>query len=257
MKEYALWKNSESDTTTIECYAPPYKSSDAAVVILPGGAYARHADYEGVGYAQVFNAYGMTAFVLKYRVYPFHFPKPLLDARRAMRFIRAHAEDFGIDKNKILVIGSSAGGHLAALLSTYREDLDGEAFDDVDNESYLPNGQILCYPVISSEDDIGHIGSYQNLLGDNFQQREKFSPDKLVDNDTPKAFIWHTSTDSIVNVINSYHYAEALARHKVNCELHVFPIGEHGCGVGAGVPYVSKWIDLLRQWLILNKFIGS
>ena len=111
MKEYALWKNSGSDATTIECYAPPYKSSDAAVVILPGGAYARHADYEGVGYAQVFNAYGMTAFVLKYRVYPFHFPKPLLDARRAIRFIRAHAADFGIDKNKILVIGSSAGGH--------------------------------------------------------------------------------------------------------------------------------------------------
>lgn len=257
MKEYSLWKNSASNTTKIEYYAPPYKSSKAAVIILPGGAYARHADYEGVGYAQVFNAYGMTAFVLKYRVYPFHFPKPLLDVRRAIRFIRAHADEFDIDKNKILIIGSSAGGHLAALLSTYKENLEGEGIDDIDNESYLPNGQILCYPVISSEEDIGHIGSYQNLLGENIQQKEKFSPDKLVDENTPKAFIWHTSTDSIVNVINSYRYAESLAKCNVNCEMHIFPIGEHGCGVGAGVPYVSKWIELLRQWLILNKFISE
>ena len=256
MKEYKLWENSKRDLTAIECYTPSYKASNAAVVILPGGAYANHADYEGVGYAQVFNAYGMTAFVLNYRVAPFRFPQPLLDARRAVRFIRARAEEFGVDKDKILVIGSSAGGHLAALLSTYIEKLDCEGRDDIDKEDYLPNGQILCYPVISSDENIGHLGSYQNLLGDMFNQKEKFSPDKLVGVTTPKAFIWHTSTDKIVNVINSYRYAEALAKNGVSCEMHIFPVGDHGCGVGASVPYVSKWIELLRQWLLLNKFIG-
>ena len=249
------YKLCESQETLLEYSPSPYKTSNATIVVLPGGAYAGLARHEGEGYAQIFNMFGMDAFVLKYRVAPCRFPDPLLDARRAVRFLRANAENFGIDKNKILVIGSSAGGHLAALLSTCTEKLDGERVDEIDLEEYLPNGQILCYPVISSLENVGHMGSYENLLGENFSEKDKFSPDKLVAKTTPKAFIWHTSSDGLVSVVNSYRYAEVLANHGVLCELHVFPVGGHGCGVCSHVPYTSKWVELLRQWLLLNEFI--
>ncbi len=252
MEKYSIWTDKNVELLRFDS---TNKSTNTCVVILPGGAYGGHAEYEGAGYAHMFNMFGLTAFVLNYRVAPNHFPAPLLDARRAIRFIRAKAEEFAIDKNKILVIGSSAGGHLTALLSTYKDELEGEHVDDIDAQDYMPNGQILCYPVICSDESIGHIGSYQNLLGEAYADRDKFSPELLVDKHTPKAFIWHTSSDVAVSVINSYKYAEALAKAGILCELHVFPVGAHGCGVGARLPYVSKWVELLRQWLLLNSFL--
>lgn len=159
---YLLW---EKEKTQLEYYQAEDKRSDVAVLIFPGGGYVGHTAHEGQGYAEMFNSWGISAFVLNYRVTPDYFPKPLLDARRAIRFIRANAEKFGVDKRKILVIGSSAGGHLAALLSTYTQPIAGESNDFIDRESYMPNAQILCYPVISSDEDFGHIPSYQNLLG--------------------------------------------------------------------------------------------
>ena len=118
MEKYLLWDN---ENIVLDYYPAKNIKTSATVLIFPGGAYAGHADYEGEDYAKKLNTIGMSAFVLKYRVAPNVFPAPLLDARRAMRFIRFHAEKFGVDKGKILVAGSSAGGHLAALLSTYRE----------------------------------------------------------------------------------------------------------------------------------------
>ena len=252
MMKYNIWNDIEVELLSFDS---TNKNSDACVIILPGGAYSGHAEYEGAGYAHMFNMLGVTAFVLKYRVAPNRFPCPLLDARRAVRFIRAHAEEFAIDKNKILVIGSSAGGHLTALLSTYKGALEGEGIDEIDTQEYLPNGQILCYPVICSEETIGHMGSYHALLGEAYHDKEKYSPELLVEKNTPKAFIWHTSSDEMVSVINSYRYAEALSKANVLCEMHIFPVGRHGCGVGASLPYVSKWVELLRQWMILNNFI--
>ena len=252
MIKYNIWNNIEVELLRFDS---TNKSTDACVVILPGGGYGGHAEHEGAGYAHMFNMLGVAAFVLKYRVAPNRFPCQLLDARRAIRFIRAKAEEFAIDKDRILVIGSSAGGHLTALLSTYKGKLVGEEIDEIDCQDYLPNGQILCYPVICSDEKIGHMGSYQALLGEAYNDRDKYNPEFLVDANTPKAFIWHTSSDEMVSVINSYRYAEALANANVLCELHVFPVGPHGCGVGANFPYVSKWIELLRDWLILNGFI--
>ena len=124
------------------------KCSDAAIVIFPGGAYRGLADHEGRGYAEFLNENGITAFVVNYRVAPHKFPLDLLDARRAVRWGRAHAGEYGICKDKIAVMGSSAGGHLTALVSTYRGAIDHEGMDAVDREEYLPNAQILCYPVI-------------------------------------------------------------------------------------------------------------
>lgn len=251
---YDLWEDSTENTTKLTHFIPLKGSADSAVLVLPGGAYSGHADYEGEGYAQMFNTFGMHAFVLQYRVAPFRFPAPLSDARRAIRFIRKNAEKFGIKKDKILVIGSSAGGHLAALLCTYNGEIAANN-DEIDKEDFLPNAQILCYPVISTEQGVMHTGSYQNLLGNDYDKRERFAPDKLVSERTPKAFIWHTAEDGAVSVINSYRYAEALARRKIACELHVFPYGPHGMGVSPQDIHVAQWIELLRRWLRLNKFI--
>ena len=251
---YNIWSD-DTIGVDFQYYPATSKITDAAVIILPGGAYAGHADHEGKGYAEMFNAFGLSAFVLKYRVMPNYFPLPLLDARRAVRYVRYNAEKFGIDKNKILVIGSSAGGHLTALLSTYKEKLPEEGVDEIDEEDCIPNGQILCYPVICSNENIGHMGSYKHLLGDLYTERDKFSPELLVCEDTPRAFIWHTSTDDLVKVSNSYRYAEALANVGVLCEVHVYPIGGHGWGTAKDLPYIARWTDCLKEWLILNKFL--
>jgi acetyl esterase/lipase len=146
-------------------------------------------------------------------------------------------------------MGSSAGGHLAALVSTYLDPIEGEGRDEIDKEDFLPNGQILCYPVIASDERIAHIGSYQNLLGERFGEKEKFSPELLVCEKTPEAFLWHTAADAAVNVCNSYRYATALREHNVPCEMHIFPEGPHGLGTAPMMPYVSRWTALLIDWL--------
>lgn len=257
MINYPLWEKSEKNPTQLHYYPSTYKVSRAAVVILPGGSYSSHAEYEGKGYAELFNTLGIDSFVLNYRIYPERFPLPLLDARRAVRFLRSRADELGIDKQKILVVGSSAGGHLAALLSTFFLPIEGENVDAVDEENFIPDGQILCYPVISSDDEFGHLHSYSHLLGDRFSEKDKYSPERLVSERTPKTFIWHTSTDKSVNVINCYRYGEALARKGVSCEMHVFPVGDHGCAFAPHVTNVCAWIELLRKWLIYNGFVDT
>lgn len=250
MKTFSLWENDERNTTLIHVYEPCKKASDLCVVIFAGGGYRHRARHEGEGYAQLLNAYGFTAAVVDYRVAPDFFPLPLLDARRGVRFVRAHAEELGISKDKILVMGSSAGGHLAALLSTYLDPIEGEGGDETDREDFLPNGQILCYPVITADDGINsHIGSFKNLLGERFGEKEKLSPELLVCEKTPEAFIWHTAADTAVNVCNSYRYAIALREKSVPCEMHIFPEGPHGLGTAVTDPYVSRWTVLFIDWL--------
>ena len=236
----------------LEYYEAEEKKTDATVVILPGGAYYGRAPHEGGEYALFFNSIGMNAFVCEYRTANMddHFPAPLLDARRAIRFVRANAEKFGIDPNKVAVIGSSAGGHLAAFVSTYTDPIDGECNDLIDRESFMPNATILCYPVIHypDESDISHIDSFIFLTGREDADFSKFSPDLLVTDTTPTAFIWHTSEDPGVNVINSYRYAEALRRHGIPHEVHIFPYGGHGAGLAKGRPHIAQWTGLLYNW---------
>lgn len=251
---FPLWTEipgSQTETPVITHYPPSQKTSDGAVVIFPGGGYAMRAPHEGEGYARQLNAFGITAFVVDYRVTPAHFPDPLSDARRAVRFVRHYAEKFGIDKNKIAVMGSSAGGHLSALLCTYDKDVLGDGIDEIGREEYLPNAQILCYPVISNDEDITNAWSYTNLLGENRDFWKEYSPEKLVCEKTPQAFIWHTAEDPGVSVINSYYYATALRKANVPCELHVFPYGGHGMGLASQVPHVAQWSELLHSWLQL------
>lgn len=267
MKEitYNLWEDTPGIKTTVPVitrYVPDNKLCAAAVVIFPGGGYAMHAPYEGEGYARFLANHGFEAFSVNYRIAPeYSFPFPLLDARRAVRFVRYHAEKFGIDKDKVAVMGSSAGGHLAALLSTYTEPVEFEGADEIDNEDFMPDRQILCYPVINLYDkNFAHIGSGDNLLGDNYDEsqdiisRMSLSPDRLVGLTTPDAFVWHTFDDSTVNVKNSLKYVAALKDYGVPAELHIFPHGRHGLGLAdvnenKDMEHVSGWPDMLLKWL--------
>jgi len=262
MKEYSLWNKVPGyceEKPVIEYYKPENKLTDMAVIIFSGGGYCIRSEYEGRGYAEFLAQNGISSFVVQYRVQPHFFPLPLLDARRSVKFVRYNAEEFGVDKNKIAVMGSSAGGHLAALLSTYLSDLGIDEPDEIDRECFLPDAQVLCYPVINLHDqEIAHMGSAINFIGSDCETlRTALSPDLLVCKETPQAFIWHTFEDSVVNVRNSLEYAEELKKHNVPVELHIFPNGNHGLGLTKKLTNVEKhiaiWSDLLIRWF---KYIG-
>lgn len=253
-----LWDKKVGDCneiTEMTVYIPENKESDAAIVILPGGGYSMLADYEGDGYARFLAENGYTAFVVDYRLVPYQFPLQLLDARRAIRTVRYYADEFGIDKSKVGIMGSSAGGNLAAICSTYFEPIEFEDIDEIDKEDYIPNFQILCYPVISLSDlKITHLSSAENLLGDRLEQMGKeMSPELIISEKTPPAFIWHTFADNVVNVKNSLVYAQSLKDHSIPTELHIFPKGSHGLGLALGDDPISKhvnaWTKLLLSWL--------
>ena len=268
MNEIKLWENipgTLNTTPRLEYYPAENKKTTATVLICPGGGYGHLAPHEGTGYAQFLNSIGMDAFALYYRLSPDRFPMQLLDARRALRVIRNKAEEFNIDPNRIAIMGSSAGGHLAALASTYTSPIDFENVDSTDKLNPMPNLTILCYPVIHhpAPDNITHEGTYNNLLGDKVEALcKEVSPELLVSDLTPPAFIWHTSNDSGVNVINSYMYASALRNHGIEHEMHIFPDGVHGLGLADKLPgvekstgsaginkHVSQWSKLLKNYL--------
>lgn len=244
-----LWQNGEHNTQ-IHFYEAENKKTDAAVVIFPGGGYHHRAEHEGKGYAEFLQSIGMNSFVVDYRINPDLFPLPLLDARRAVRFVRANAEKFGIDPEKIAVMGSSAGGHLAAMEATYKEKIDGEGVDEIDDIDFIPDAQILCYPVILAYgNEFAHVGSYTKLLGEeNLSFAPQIDPTANVCKNTPQAFIWHTAEDNNVNVINSYEYAKALRINDVPVEMHIFPHGKHGLGILRAPDHVKQWTVLLHNW---------
>ena len=251
MVEFTLWE--QEGATKIVWHEPKEKKTDACVIVFPGGGYAALCDSEGKDYAEFLNALGITAFVVYYHIFPDRFPLPLLDARRAVRFVRANAEKFGVATDKVAVMGSSAGGHLCALTSTYTAPIEGEGVDSIDEYAFLPNAQILCYPVVSSDESVFHGGSYQNLLGDRYEEKAKFDPELLATESTPPAFVWHTAEDQLVPVANSCRYVARLAQLGVYSELHVFPYGAHGRAL-ALLPeekHTSQWKGLLVNWLSL------
>ena len=264
-QSFKLWENTPGkceEIPQITWYQPQNKILDCAVVIFAGGAYGSRAEYEGKDYGEFLAQTGITAFVVDYRVSPHRFPLPLLDARRAVRYIRHNAEKFAIDKNKVYVMGSSAGGHLASLISTYFEPIDFEGIDEIDNEDFIPNGQILCYPVTTLCDyNIASIGTGNNLIGDKYQSynpeqylsRKKLSVEYNVSEKTPKAFIWHTFADGGVDVRNSLLYATALREYGVPVEMHLYPDGEHGIGLATKPTkeqmHAHQWTDALITWL--------
>lgn len=257
-KTVTLWTDTPGmcqEVPILDIFIPENQTSDIAVVVLPGGGYVGRAQHEGHGYAEFLNRHGIAAFVCQYRVAPHRFPLPLLDARRAMRYVRHHSREYGIDPQKVYLMGSSAGGHLTALTSTYRGPLEFEGVDKIDRENYLPDGQILCYPVISFHDlDVTHVGSVQNLLENTDSAiRNALSPDLIADRHTPKAFIWHTFDDAGVDVRNALNYAARLRQVNVPVEMHLYPHGPHGMGLAEQDPHVKDWSARLLAWLKYNE----
>lgn len=252
-----LWEtkipyNDEENNFVPQIKAYP-ANSKGAVVVFAGGGYAFKADHEGPVMGEWLQAAGITAFVVDYRVAPYKHPAQISDAMRAVRYARYFSDKYGFDSDKIAVMGFSAGGHLAGSVSVHYDKEMYEPTDRIDRESCRPNASILCYPVI----DMGeyrHDGSRQNLLGQRPTEKlsELMSLYKQVDENTPETFIWHTSSDETVPVMNSLLYAEALAKNNVPCEMHIYPIGHHGLGLSAELPYVAKWAEDLKAWLKLK-----
>lgn len=263
MDKIKLWDGFElNDAGDKEVTLTPFTLVDgekiAAVLVLPGGGYGLCSNQEGAPVAAWLNSIGINAFVLDYRVAPSKHPAPYHDARRAIQYIRYHAEEFNIDPEKIGVIGFSAGGHLAATLSNLYDVKNELVDDEIENVSARPYLSMLCYPVISSGEH-AHTGSFDNLTGDNDELRAEMSMENAVHTDTPKTFIWHTTEDGIVVVQNAYLYASALARQGIPHEVHVYPYGGHGlglCSVGDchRMPHVAQWRSACERWLLQEGF---
>ena len=256
MKEevFSLWDDPGS--TKIRFFPAKNKRGDGAVVIFAGGGYYFRAPHEETDYARKMNEFGLNAFTVDYRVAPDRFPLPLLDARRAVRFVRRNAARFGIDPHKVAAMGSSAGGHLAALLSTCRAPIDGEGVDETDRLDFTPDACILCYPVTTLCEEHRHKKTASNLLGERESElAAALSPDRIADERTPRTFIWHTANDELVPVKNSLLYAERLTSLGVPVEMHVFPDGRHGLGLAEDNPHVACWTELLKKWLVLNGWL--
>ena len=228
----------------------------AAVIVCPGGGYGmRASDYEGDDVAKWFNSIGINAFVLRYRVAPYSYPSALLDAQRAIRYVRFHASSMGINAEKIGILGFSAGGHLAASASTQYDLGNNDASDPIEQESSRPDLLMLCYPVITMNPPYTHEGSRLNLLGPDPTPAliELMSSELQVTADTPPAFLWHTSNDPVL-VENSLLYAAALSRHQVPFDLHVYEKGRHGLGLAEDDEHVGTWTNLCAIWLKRNEF---
>ncbi|MBQ8510605.1 MAG: alpha/beta hydrolase [Clostridia bacterium] len=224
------------------------------IVVLPGGGYGARAFHEGEPIAQHFNKRGMHAVVVDYRVAPNRYPAPLADAQRAIKIIRANADAWKVDPEKIVTLGFSAGGHLCAS-TLVLEDVSnaGHTPDEIDAQPALPNGGILCYPVISVEDDFGHVGSGKNLLGEKYKyEKNYFSLQNHVTDKTPKAFLWHTSDDAGVNVKNSLTFAARMRDCGIPFEMHIYPHGRHGLGLAEQHDDVKQWADQAADWVWRN-----
>ena len=229
------------------------------VVISPGGGYEYTSDREAEIIALQFLAKGCHAVVVRYSCSPARYPVALLEFAKAVWEVRAHAEEWHIDPEKVFVMGFSAGAHLAASFCAFREKSFVAEALGCDKEMLRPNGQILCYPVITSGPHV-HDGSFHSLLGDAYEEKkEELSLERQVNDSIPRTFVWHTFADGSVPVQNSLLYVSALAEHGIPVEYHLFEKGGHGLGLANGLtvsprekelePTATPWIDLLHTWM--------
>jgi acetyl esterase/lipase len=244
------------DKPTLQVFRPQ-KPDGSAVVVAPGGGYGSVAfDREGVDVARRLNASGVTVFVLRYRLPAEGWANakdvPLQDVQRAMRIVRAGAQGFGVDPNRLGVFGSSAGGHLAASLATRYYDKVYEPLDNIDAQDAKPAFATLMYPVITMSEPGTHPGSRLALLGPNPSDAivDRYSCEKLVSDKTSPCFICMVANDEVVRPMeNGVAMFQALRAATVPVELHIFEEGKHGFGLRLtkGKP-VSAWPDLFLHW---------
>ena len=245
--------SASTDIPTLDIYEPfGADFADCAVLILPGGGYGMLSSQEGEGFAGIFQLQGFKAFVLNYRLGSdgYRHPVMLADAARALRIVRARAASDGFDPNKIVVIGSSAGGHLAATLLTKWDEGNPDDPDPVERMSSRPDLGILCYPVITMG-AATHGGSRDNLLGADPSDAlcAELSAEKHVNPQTPPCFVWHTWEDPAVPVENPLLFVAALRSAGVPFECHIYQDGGHGLGMKDGVTWHEDCLRWLRKRL--------
>ena len=232
-----------------------------AVIICPGGGYNHVSDREGEPIAAQFLSMGYHAFVLRYSLAPHVFPASLKELASAMAMVRANADEWKVDPNRILVCGFSAGGHLAASLGIYWDSDFLASSLSLSKEMIKPDGMILGYPVITSG-PFCHPGSFEKLLGDKAEDKEArqfVSIETHVTSSFPKPFLWHTAADQSVPVENSLLLAQALIQNQVNLEMHIYPVGCHGLSLATSEvsspdgrcvePQCQSWVSLVKTWL--------
>jgi len=240
---------------TLTAYLPNHPDG-TAVLIAPGGRYMRvWADKEGAEVARAFSAKGITAFVLKYRLpgegHANGAAVPLQDAQRAVRLVRAHAAEWGIDPRRIGVMGFSAGGHLAALLGAAHARQTYAPADAADVLSPRPDFALLLYPVVTMDAALAHADSRRMLLGDqpSSQAVDDASPERLVAEGARPVFIAVAADDATVDPMNSLVLFQSLLRAKVPAELHVFAHGGHGFAMDRATEAGAAWPDLAMAWI--------
>jgi acetyl esterase/lipase len=244
----------EKDIPTLTMYAPDSsRAAGSAIIICPGGSYRGLAKHEGEDYALFLVSHGIRAFVLKYRLGPVYgYREITADAKRAIQIVRAGASKWNIDANKIGVMGSSAGGHLASTMMTHFVNGDPASPDSIERVSSRPDFGILCYPVISMG-AIGHEISREQFLGPSPSEElvKRYSNELQVTASTPLCFLWHTFEDTTVSVENSLEFAQSLRKNMVPFDLHIYAKGRHGLGLGDKRPFANPhpWTNDLIAWL--------
>jgi acetyl esterase/lipase len=250
----------DEDKPTLTIYLPPAeKATGTGVVVCPGGGYARLAvDHEGRQVAEWLNSLGVAAFVLKYRLGPrYHHPVQLGDAQRAIRSVRRRADEFRVRRDRVGIMGFSAGGHLASTAATHFDTGDAASADPVERHGSRPDFAILGYPVISLKDPHAHAGSRRMLLGEQPDAKlvDLLSNESQVTPQTPPTFLFHTTEDAAVPPENSVLFYLALRKAGVPAELHVYERGRHGVGLAPQDPVLSSWPDRLKDWMKVHGWL--
>ncbi|MEM9110488.1 MAG: alpha/beta hydrolase [Planctomycetota bacterium] len=229
----------------------------AAVVICPGGGYGTLAyRHEGVEIARWLNKHGITGVILRYRMYPYRHPVPMMDVHRALQTVRAKSDDWALNPGKIGVLGFSAGGHLASTAAVHHEPAEPDSKDPIERVSSRPDFAVLIYPVVTMR-RWTHGGSKRNLLGPDPTDDlvALLSNEEQIDEDTPPTFLVHSKDDRAVPIKNSEQFLAALNKHKVPGELMVFETGGHGYGMGRGrndpeqTHETDAWPKRCIEWL--------
>ena len=227
-----------------------------AVVICPGGGYEFTSPREAEPIAMKYCAAGFHCFILDYAIKPAGWPAACCELSKAVAYVRSIADQHGIDKDKIVVCGFSAGGHLAASLGVYYQDETVRKYSGVIGDENKPNGMILGYPVITDHDT--HQGTHDNFVAGREEVKPLFGLENHVSKATPKTFIWHTFEDNAVPVVSTTRFVNALVENGIPCEVHIYPEGCHGlslanqCTAGGPngiVPAVQNWVDMSVTWM--------
>lgn len=233
-------------------YRPTGKPSGTAVIVCPGGSYARLAiANEGAGAVALLTPLGVSVFVLKYRLAEFGQPAPLQDVLRAIRTVRSRATEFGLRPDRIGLFGASAGGHVAASAATMFDAAEGRTGAPLDAISARPDFVALLYPVITMRDPNAHAESRRNLLGASPSPAliERWSLESHTRADMPPVFLVHTSEDRSVPLVHSTMFADAMRRRGVSAELHLYERGAHGFGFSPGLGATSEWPEQWIAWM--------